>query len=305
LIKDKINKLNEKEMFKTLEHSRFLPNVFVTLFIFFTLWAGSFMLGRFVSTHILKGIVDENLNLLLRRIVTCGFQISIFFTWVRFIEKRKIFTIGFRHNKKLHKFLTGFFIGITAITIITIILFLLGTIQIEMNKSIDMNMNTYMGITLIMLGWLVQSASEEIGIRGWLIPLLGAKYSVSVAIFITSIVFGILHLFAPNVTMLSFINLILSGLFFALYAISEDCLWGVWGCHFGWNFALGNIYAFSVSGFSSIGFTIFKVKAIGSNILTGGSFGPEGGLLATLVLIMGIIICGIRIKMYFSRRTVV
>lgn len=295
MFNDNIKKLKEKKMFDDLEHSRFLPNAFLILLVFSVLWAGSFILGRSISIYILKGVIDETLKLSLRRIITCGFQISIFFVWVRFIEKRKILTLGFRHNKRLYKFLIGFFIGIITITIITIVLFLVGAIQIQIRKNINMSINTYVGIVLIVVGWLVQSASEEIGIRGWLIPLLGAKYSVAIAILVTSVVFATLHLFTPTATMLSFVNLILSGVFFALYAISEDCLWGVWGCHFGWNLALGNIYPFSVSGFLSSDYTIFKIKVIGTNILTGGSFGPEGGILATLVLIIGIIICSSRV----------
>lgn len=296
MFNDNIYKLKEKEMFKDLEHSTFLPNAFLTLFVFAVLWAGSFILGKFISIYMLKGIADETLNLSLRRIILCGFQISIFFIWVRFVEKRKIQTLGFRNKKILYNFFIGFLIGIMAITIITIALFLVGALQIEIRNSINMSVNTYAEMVLIVLGWLVQSVSEEIGIRGWLIPLLGARYSVAIAIFITSVVFGILHLFTPTATVLSFINLILSGVFFALYAISEDGLWGVWGCHFGWNLALGNIYAFDVSGFSSIGCSIFKIKVIGTDILTGGSFGPEGGLLATLILVIGTIIFRFRMK---------
>lgn len=295
LFSDNIKKLKEKKMFKELEHSTFLPNAFLILLVFSILWAGSFILGRCISIYILKGVIEEPLKLSLRRIITCGFQISIFFLWVIFIEKRKILTLGFRHNKRLYKFLIGFFIGIITITIITIMLFLVGAIQIEIRNNINMSINTYVGIVLIVVSWLVQSASEEIGIRGWLIPLLGAKYSVAIAILVTSVVFGTLHLFTPTATMLSFVNLILSGVFFALYAISEECLWGVWGCHFGWNLALGNIYAFSVSSFLSSDYTIFKINVVGTNILTGGSFGPEGGILATLVLVIGIIICSSRV----------
>ncbi|WP_411682362.1 CPBP family intramembrane glutamic endopeptidase [Clostridium thailandense] len=296
MLKDDIKKLKEKEMFKDLEHNVFLYNAFFILLIFFVLWAGSFFTGRYISAYILKGVTDETLKLSLRRIITCGFQISIFFIWVRFIEKRKILTLGFRHNKRAYNFFIGFFIGITTITMITIALFLAGAIHIEIRKNINMSINTYLGIVVIVVSWLIQSVSEEIGIRGWLIPLLGAKYNVAIAILTTSVVFGILHLFTPAATVLSFVNLILSGVFFALYAISEDCLWGVWGCHFGWNLALGNVYAFSVSGFSSTDCTIFKINVVGANLLTGGSFGPEGGLLATLALIMGIIIFIFRLQ---------
>lgn len=291
-----IIKYKQKEMFKDLEHSTFLPNAYLTLFIFFVLWTGSFISGRFISRYILQCVVDENLNTLLRRIITCSFQIFIFFIWVKLVEKRRIRTLGFRYNKRIYNFFIGFIIGVVAITIITIVLFLVGAIQIEIKKDINISMNLFLVIILIVVGWLLQSASEEIGIRGWLIPHLGAKYGIAIAIFITSIVFGILHLFTPAVTVLSFVNLVLSGVFFALYAISEDCLWGVWGCHFGWNLALGNIYEFNVSGFSTTGSTIFKIKTIGTNVLTGGSYGPEGGLLATLLLIIGIIIFGYRIQ---------
>lgn len=295
MFNDSIKKLKEKKMFKDIEQSAFLPNGFFIVLIFAILWGGSFTLGRWISAFLLKGVADEALKLALRRIITCGFQVCIFFAWVRFIEKRKISTLGLRQKHKLHKFFIGFLIGIISITIITFLLFLLGAIKIEIRKNINMSISTYLGIVLIVIGWLVQSVSEEIGIRGWLVPLLGARYNALISILITSITFGVLHLFVPTATVLSFANLILSGIFFALYAISEDSLWGVWGCHFGWNLALGNIYSFSVSGFSAANAAIFQIEVIGNNVLTGGLFGPEGGILATIAVSIGIIIFSVRI----------
>lgn len=283
-------------MFKDLEHSVFLPNIFFIVLTFAILWGCSFILGRWISEYILKNVIEETLKISFRRILTCGFQICIFFIWVRLIEKRKIATIGFRSNNRLGKFLLGFCINIIAVTIMTIALYLMGVIEIEINKNINMSINTCALIAIISAGWLVQSVSEEIGIRGWLLPVLGAKYSPKIAILVTSIAFGILHLFTPTATVLSFVNIILSGLFFNLYAINEDSLWGVWGFHCAWNLALGNIYAFMVSGFSAGDFTIFKIKVVGNELLTGGSFGPEGGLLATIVLIIGVIVCIFRLK---------
>lgn len=291
-----IEKLKEKKMFKDLEHSAFLPNAFFIVLIFAILWGCSFILGRWISEYILKNVIDETLKISFRRIITCGFQICIFFIWVRSVEKRKIATIGFRNNNRLGKFLLGFCISIIAVTIMTIALYLIGAIEIEINKNINMSINTCALIAIILAGWLVQSVSEEIGIRGWLLPLIGAKYNPQISILVTSAAFGILHLFTPTATVLSFVNLILSGLFFALYTINEDSLWGVWGFHFAWNLALGNIYAFIVSGFSAGDFTIFKIKAVGNELFTGGSFGPEGGLLATIVLAIGVIVCIFRLK---------
>lgn len=141
---------------------------------------------------------------------------------------------------------------------------------------------------IMALGWIVQSASEEIAIRGWLIPSLEKNSTPITAISITAIIFGILHLFSSGVTVLSFINLTLSGIFFAGYAILNGNIWGVCGLHFAWNFALGNIYGLPVSGFADNGEKIFQTQQIGPSLLTGGAFGPEGGLITTITLLIAI-----------------
>jgi membrane protease YdiL (CAAX protease family) len=115
----------------------------------------------------------------------------------------------------------------------------------------------------------------------------GVQFTVA-AIFIAAIIFGILHLFSVGVTALSFINLILSGIYFACYVIGDGNILGVCGLHFAWNFALGNIYGLPVSGFAENGEKIFQTQQIGSNIFTGGDFGPEGGLVTTIILLIAI-----------------
>lgn len=262
------------------------------LFVFALLWGGSFVLGRLMLTNLFRSILDEGINQGLRRVVLCGFQIGIFFLWVKLIEKRHIVTLGFSEEKRLQKFLVGIIIGISSITIITIVLYIVGAIQLDISQKNDTDTDTYsyFSMLVILLGWLIQSASEEISIRGWLIPSICRRHSASIAILITSIIFGILHLFVPVASVLSFTNLVLSGMFFALYAIKQKGIWGVWGCHFGWNLSLGNIYGFNVSGFAPKGYLFFKVKVIDYDFLTGGQFGPEGGLLVTILLAIGIVV---------------
>lgn len=296
MFKDDIKNLKEKQLFKALEHSRFLPNLFLLILIFAVLWAGSFYGGRFIASFILQNVTDSTLQISLRSIITCGFQVFTFFLWVKLVEKRAFSTVGFIHKNKLIKFFRGFFIGIFSTSIITLVLFLDGAIGIEIINNINISIGIFVQIILLVLGWLIQTVSEEIGMRGWLMPILGAKYSPLIAILFTSIIVGFIHLLVPTATLMSFINLTLSGIFLSLYAVSEDCLWGVWGCHFGWNLALGNIFAFSVSGFSPRGAAIFKIKVLGGDLLTGGSYGPEASLLATILVLVGIIFFSLQIK---------
>ena len=60
--------------------------------------------------------------------------------------------------------------------------------------------------------------------------------------------------------------------------------------HTAWNFAQVNIFGFEVSGINVEVSTLFDLKLVGNDIITGGSFGVEGGLIATLVLIASIFI---------------
>jgi len=82
----------------------------------------------------------------------------------------------------------------------------------------------------------------------------------------------------------------------SVYAIADGNILGVCGLHFAWNFALGNIYGLPVSGFADNGEKIFKTQQIGSNILTGGNFGPDGGLVTTLILLIAIALLILKLK---------
>jgi len=55
------------------------------------------------------------------------------------------------------------------------------------------------------------------------------------------------------------------------------------GLHVGWNFFEGTVYGFQVSGWEGMpGLVIQRIS--GPEIWTGGSFGPEAGLLMVLAV---------------------
>jgi hypothetical protein len=86
------------------------------------------------------------------------------------------------------------------------------------------------------------------------------------------------------------INLGLYGLFAALYALREESLWGICAFHSIWNWAQGNLFGLEVSGQSVSGGMIFNLMESGPDWLTGGAFGPEGGLATTIVLLLSMAI---------------
>lgn len=55
--------------------------------------------------------------------------------------------------------------------------------------------------------------------------------------------------------------------------------------HTMWNFFEGSFYGFLVSG-TDDGNTVFSLSSQGNTLVSGGKFGPEGGLVVTAVLIL-------------------
>lgn len=61
------------------------------------------------------------------------------------------------------------------------------------------------------------------------------------------------------------------------------------GLHIGWNFTIGLIYGFPVSGVDR-GLSLFASNQSGPAIWTGGAFGPEGGILGILIVLTGMVL---------------
>ena len=59
------------------------------------------------------------------------------------------------------------------------------------------------------------------------------------------------------------------------------------GVHIAWNFFQGNVFGFPVSGNSMFRTTIFNTVQGGPELWTGGTFGPEAGLLGLIAIVVG------------------
>lgn len=132
--------------------------------------------------------------------------------------------------------------------------------------------------------FLIQGATEEIIVRGWLFPVISVRSRIWVGIIVTSFLFGFLHLLNPGITILSISNIILVGVFAAFYVLKDSSLWGICAWHSIWNWAQYNVYGFAVSGMTIYSTPLFKPVTNGSEVLHGGSFGIEGSIITTIML---------------------
>ena len=133
--------------------------------------------------------------------------------------------------------------------------------------------------------WILQGGTEELVTRGWLFPAVSAKSNIFIGILISSALFGALHLFNPGVTILSIVNIILDGIFACFLMLKYDNMWVLAGMHGAWNFVQGNIYGIQVSGQGASTSILNYSSQSSVDLLSGGAFGAEGSIFASIVLI--------------------
>ncbi|WP_058485774.1 CPBP family intramembrane glutamic endopeptidase [Defluviitalea phaphyphila] len=245
-------------------------------------------------------IHDINTKILNNLWITWSFLISktslvilSFFMYIKLIERRPFSSIGFKVNNKLKKYFKGAIIAILMqLTYwITILFFGWGEISSQpINSTIAIGSSAIKFVLLFLIFFVVQGASEEIAVRGWILPVLSKHYKVYTSIIISSLFFGFLHFLNPNLSILSIINLTLYGIFAALYALYDDGLWGICAQHSIWNWFMGNVLGLPVSGMIIGKVSIIETKISGPEWVTGGKFGPEGGIIVSIILSISIVI---------------
>lgn len=124
--------------------------------------------------------------------------------------------------------------------------------------------------------------AEEFWFRGTALVLLAAVIGRWPAVVLVAVVFGLMHLTNPNVTGLGVLNIALAGVLLGVAFYSPGGMWAACGLHLGWNAMLAALDA-PVSGLP-FRIPFLDYHAGGPAWLTGGPFGPEGGLAATLAI---------------------
>jgi len=136
------------------------------------------------------------------------------------------------------------------------------------------------------LGLLLAALGEELVFRGYPLRRLADAIGAVPAMLVLAVLFGFAHARNPNATFFSTVNVALAAIWlsFAFFSVGGMAL--AWGLHFGWNAGLAILFDAPVSGY------VFQVPAVEYTPgrhpwVDGGPFGPEGGIVTTIVLIAG------------------
>ena len=144
-----------------------------------------------------------------------------------------------------------------------------------------------------LLSWILMllvALAEEIAFRGFVLGhLLTAGVNRFVALFLSSALFSLMHIFNPNFSLIAFLNILLAGILIGSTYIYTRNLWFPIALHLFWNWLQGPILGFEVSG-GRLGGTLLSLELPEENIINGGAFGFEGSVLCTALMIIAIAI---------------
>ncbi len=201
----------------------------------------------------------------------------------KWIEKKPLSAMGLKGNSG--QYLFGMFMGILLLLLSVAAIILTGGMEFcGISGNTDLTM-----LLLLIGGFVMQGAAEEILCRGIVLHALKAKISVRIAVFVSTGLFMMPHL--PTLLdagilygAIGIINLALISCIFSLLTIRFGSIWAACGLHSCWNAVLYGVLGLNLSGNEETMAAIFQLRSVGETIQNGASYGIEASIVTTAVL---------------------
>ena len=242
----------------------------------FLLIGGTFLFLILYSTTQITGYISENVFLSYLLIIGAIVAlIAIYIGFIKVVEKKSAkeieLSIGIKDVGK------GFLVGSCYITSIILIMMILGCYSIDSFQFDTKN------IILRLLFFLLVAVGEEVVLRGVIFRYISLRWNYVIALIISALLFGYIHISNDNATIWSSLAIAIeAGLMLGAAYMCSGTLWFPIGIHWAWNFFEGNVFGTPVSGSIEIT-SIFTSSISGSDIITGGPFGPEASVISVFL----------------------
>jgi|AGTN01.3.fsa_nt_gi CAAX amino terminal protease family. len=218
---------------------------------------------------------------------------SLFFTvvltlftvvYLRRIEKRPLIAVGISRGRIAQRYAAGFALGAAALLLCS-------------SPSFFTEDLTYKGVSafipVYLLAFIVQSSSEEVFFRGFLMTAIAKRTGIIYAVLISSAFFSLAH--APNggYSLLTCIYYTLIGAFLALLMLRTNSIWASCGFHAAWNFTIGLLVPMKLgSGLPQVDYALFDAGETGGDI----SFGIIGD--PSYLILIGVFAIAVAILLF-------
>lgn len=208
-------------------------------------------------------------------LLTCATMVGAYAAVVYFIEHRPPSEVALAGGGR--QFLFGALLGFSLYATCVLILVALGYCTIEATGNWQVLVP---GIALT----LGTGFYEELWFRGAIFRLTEEWFGSRIAIVVSSLVFGFVHLSTEGATVMdvTFISIEAGLLLAAAYMLTRR-LWLCIGFHAAWNFTQGSVFSGAVSG-TQEPTGLIRTTMEGPELITGGSFGMEASVVALVLL---------------------
>ena len=259
--------------------------------IFLLIIAYSFMQG-ILFEYVFKSLVGYNIISVLCSYI---FSAGILLFFVKYFEKTTYDYFGFSKENNVLAIKAG--LGLAIFSVVGVVVILLISNNISLTLSNDFKIGT---IIILIILVLMQGFLEEIVFRGYLMTRLAVKKGKWIAILLSSMFYLVFRMSNPSTSKLDLLNIFLISIVMSLLYWYFDNVLVVAIFHAFWNCISGVVFGFNISGIK-VSDSIFTVETFSDKqILTGGSYGIEGSIIATVFFaILGLLVyMGLYLKMF-------
>ncbi len=200
---------------------------------------------------------------------------------VHFIDRRPFTSIGFIRQHVVRDLSTGIAMGSAMMAMCVAVLTAAGWAEWLPVPRFSVGV-----LALAAVSMIANTATQEVLARGYVQQTFDFELGTRNSILLSACFFTLLHAGVIR-AVLPAMNLFAAGILLGVAYAGTGNLWLPIGIHFAWNFLQGPILGLLVTG-QNVSTSHPMLQVDGPAILTGGSFGIEGGLLALIVTVAGI-----------------
>ncbi len=206
-------------------------------------------------------------------LVVAGVSLAAYVVFVRVVERRPVTELSLAGAGV--EALRGVLLGALLFTVTIGILWALGFYRVTGTNPVS-TMLPVLALSII------SGVSEELIFRGIVFRIIEESLGSVVALAISALIFGALHLANPNASLVAGLAIAIeAGILLGLAYMLTRRLWLAMGLHFAWNFVQGGVFGVAVSGNVVEG--LLESTLTGPALLSGGAFGAEASVFAVLV----------------------
>ena len=254
-----------------------------SIFLFIGIFLGQLM-ATLLMEYLSPGEIDNiqsNLSLIHLVFLTWFsfvFCIALYFLFVFVLEKRKIESLNIVFS---YRSLLQMFVAIFAVVV-------LDFVYLAILKGSGFVIITFQrpeNVYLIVLFAFFSAIYEELVFRGYLLQnFLRSKRKIT-GILVSSLLFAVLHVFNPNMNVLTLLNVFIIGIFLAMVTVRLRNIYFAVSFHAAFNFCDIFFGLNNVLNENKHGWLILDIVNK-NDLLTGGLNGITGSVILSLALII-------------------